>query len=103
MTTSGVGYRLSWAEEEGRKIPVLSVGAYFFPKKSWIQQGYCLPEIMAHERLHFDITELFSREMRNRVAKADLGGDLEATIEQIYNQVVKEMGAMQSAYDHQTN
>ncbi len=103
MTTSGIGYSLSWIEKADGKIPVLSIGAYFFPEKSWIQEGYCTPEILAHERLHFDITELFAREMRKRAARANIGKDIQGAVQRIYAQVVKEMGAMQRAYDHQTD
>lgn len=47
-----------------RTEPTYRVRAYFDPKKSWSWSNYRYPYVIKHEQLHFDIAELYAREIR---------------------------------------
>jgi hypothetical protein len=103
VTASGISYSLS-AYILGDKTEVdCKVFAYFYPKQSWYKKEHSNDIILAHERLHFDITELHARKMRRMIANAKFDGNVKQTIKQMYNQVIKELDSMQGVYDAQTN
>lgn len=80
-----------------------SVSCYFEKPSSWTinrESDY----LLAHEQLHFDIAELYAREMRKRL-KALSGvchGNLESRVRQIYREVNREHNAFQDRYDRET-
>lgn len=47
------------------KIPILTIGCYFIKNRSWkiVTDDYSL----AHEQLHFDISEIFARKIRKSI------------------------------------
>lgn len=82
MTDSG----LSIAFSCDGKVSEVVIGCYFTPGKSWTKVTDN-DRLLAHEQLHFDITELFARKLRSRLSA--LGTDCE--------RVNKEIGRL---YDH---
>jgi len=80
------GYKLQWSDFQGvpvdglpwkavcateitatgfwyGKCPNYVVNIYFFPSRSWTKDTTSVA-LLAHERLHFDIRELFARKIR---------------------------------------
>lgn len=45
-------------------ILVYLIRAWFSKNKSWVREKGKTPEILRHEQLHFDITELYARKIR---------------------------------------
>ena len=58
---------------------------------------------MSHEQLHFDISELYARKMRNRLASTSFTQNVKAEVKQIYKEVLEELEEFQNLYDDQTN
>ena len=80
----------------------VTVKCFFDRTKSWTKDNKSA-YLLAHEQLHFDITELFVRKLRMQLAK--LGNDckqLNTHIENYYNKNYKEYVAYQAAYDSES-
>lgn len=98
MTDSGMTIGL---ECDGDKTKV-EVRSFFDPTKSWTKDRESA-SLLAHEQLHFDITELFVRKLRQRLAQ--IGNDCQEInrhIEAYYNENYREFVAYQERYDRET-
>lgn len=98
MTDSGMTIGL---ECDGSNTKV-EVKSFFNPTKSWTKDKESA-WLLAHEQLHFDITELFVRKLRQRLAR--FGTDcqeLNRHIEAFYNENYREFVAYQERYDRET-
>lgn len=102
-TASGISYEYSGqATDNGYELH-FNVGAYFYPDKSWYQPKLCDHEVLQHEQLHFDISELYARKFRAELAKTRFSKEVKAEVKAIYKKVLQELSAFQSRYDHETN
>ena len=63
-TNSGLSF--SWnATESSSGIELnYEVGSNFYPNRSWVKEIEEVDYLLAHEQLHFDITELHARKLR---------------------------------------
>jgi len=98
MTDSGMSISLDCNEERSN----VKIETFFNPKKSWTKD-HKSTYLLAHEQLHFDITELFVRKLKKQLAK--IGNDcklLNQHIEAYYQNNYKEFAKYQAAYDTQT-
>ena len=94
--------------------------AVFDPNTSWVRPGGQTAELLKHEQLHFDISEIFAREKRKEMAKlakeklkgmgataqaatTDLENKLKARIKKICDKIKKKEDAMQTKYDKETD
>lgn len=82
------------------------VNNYFDPAKSWIKPN-ATNEILLHEQLHFDITEIYARELRKKIkmlqkSTTDLDV-LNMEIKAAFKQYVRLMEKEQNRYDSETN
>ena len=102
-TASGISYQYTGREVPGGYALEFVVGAYFYPRKSWYQPQLCDEQVLAHEQLHFDISELFARKLRKRLAASTFTKNAKAEVKEIYTQLLLELNAFQSRYDHETN
>lgn len=72
--------------------------------------GASSPELLAHEQLHFDITEAFARRLVPRLDPIEGTGrdarsaveDLQRKLQEAYDQANKELLAYQNSYDAET-
>ena len=74
----------------------------FNKKKSWgkTKTDY----ILAHEQLHFDITEAHARILNQRLSAYRYNaGTFQQDLDKIYNSTMKEENQMQQAYDRESN
>lgn len=98
LTDSGMSIELKCDENTSEVI----VKCFFDRSKSWTkdrQSAY----LLAHEQLHFDITELFVRKLRKQLSK--FGNNCERLnnhVEKYYNENYKEFAAYQNAYDRES-
>ena len=71
---------------------------------SWSKYKKEQKEILKHEQLHYDITELYTRKLRKAFSEyTPVIKTLKKDLEQIYNRVEQERQNTQDLYDKQTN
>ncbi len=84
----------------------VDVSTYFDPAKSWIKSN-ATADILKHEQLHFDITEIYARELRKKVKSLErLGYNknvLQTEIRQAFSSIAASMRNEQIRYDNETN
>lgn len=102
-TASGISYEYTGREGKNGYELEFTIAAYFYPEKSWYQPKLCDSVVLSHEQLHFDISELYARKMRQLVAKTRFTGNAREEVKAIYRQILGELAAFQSKYDHETN
>ncbi|MBO0331748.1 DUF922 domain-containing protein [[Muricauda] lutisoli] len=102
-TASGISYSYS-ANLLHHEVKLdFEVGAYFYPNESWYKPQLCDENTLAHEQLHFDITELFARKMREKLRRTSFSDDVKAEVRKIYRDILKELQQYQEQYDWETN
>ena len=104
ITASGLSYGFS-ADINGGKVDVnYEVKAYFLTIESWVKFRFKHDEyLLAHEQLHFDITELYVRKFREQLKTVRFTEDVENEINAIYKPIAKDRIAMQKRYDAETD
>lgn len=81
---------------------VYAVQAFFYPDFSWVSKKN--DRLLAHEQLHFDISELHARKLRKALEEfkpEDYKG-LKIPLQKIYEKIEAERKAMQEQYDLET-
>ena len=104
-TWSGIAIDLS-SDDQGIHISTYS---YFVPSESWVEKDAGTPELLRHEQGHFDLTELYTRELRqllepyqNMDVSEFVRGDGQATVQRLYDETFDRMNAEQDRYDKET-
>lgn len=98
-TNSGIHFSYTC---EGEKMTYL-VYAYFDQDLSWRRKD-AKPSILAHERLHFDISELYARKLRKRLLNLKHPCTIpKIELQKIFNEVVSDHKVKQRKYDLETN
>ncbi len=103
VTASGISYEFSSLERNGHYEVDYTVSTFFYPEQSWYKPEVCDALILSHEQLHFDISELFARKMRKRMAETQFTKNVKAEVKAIYRDVLKELARFQKRYDQETN
>ncbi|HYV90790.1 MAG TPA: DUF922 domain-containing protein [Chitinophagales bacterium] len=75
------------------------VYASFNPEKSWMKKN--LAVVLAHEQLHFDITEVFTRKFYHEVMKKSSASKNELNV--LFQKENKDCEEMQRQYDDETD
>jgi len=102
-TASGIAYSFS-AMQQGSAMEVdCTVGAYFYPESSWHRPEVANANILSHEQLHFDISELFARKMRSKIKVFRFTSEVKAEMKGIYEEILRELRDFQTKYDDETN
>lgn len=98
LTDSGMSIELECDGTTSKAV----VKCYFNASKSWTKSKDS-DYLLAHEQLHFDITELFVRKLRQQLSV--FGNDcdkLNKHIESYYNKNYREFVKYQDQYDRET-
>jgi hypothetical protein len=104
VTASGITFSFSTKKTRTRLVDYnYIVKADFYPEKSWYSKHRASNNILNHERLHFDITELFARKFRERIDNTRFNLSISSQMERIHNAINSELEAMQNLYDAETN
>lgn len=99
MTASSVEYNYF---TRGNKIG-WKVTPKFYPTLSWYLPSSATDKILQHERLHFDITELYARMLRQQLQN-NVHSDADIkTLIAIGKKLIADWNAEQSKYDIETN
>ncbi|MER3374139.1 MAG: DUF922 domain-containing protein [Allomuricauda sp.] len=102
-TASGISYTYSANLLHHEVHLDYEVNAYFYPNESWYKPEVCDENTLSHEQLHFDISELFARKMRDRLERTSFSDDVKAEIRKIYKEILEELKDFQDQYDWETN
>ena len=99
MTKSKLKYK--WDCDEGEFK--FTITARFDRGKSW-KQGKITDHILAHEQLHFDITELYARKMRRFLTKLEDPCDLSSDeMKEKMTRILEKWDNRQKQYDRETH
>jgi len=99
MTQAGIGYEFGCNNGELR----LKIYCYFNVNKSWTKETES-DELLEHEQVHFNITELYTRKLRKRLGEInDPCGKNVKEMDKIYRSNFEECARTQDLYDKETN
>ena len=100
-THCGIGFRTGRLTPDSK--PGIIVYNTFYVNKSWVRADARIPEILVHEQGHFDLCEIYTRKLRQRMQGVDMNSaDLRSVLEQIYFDVKSEYENRQQAYEDET-
>ncbi|MFS4467646.1 DUF922 domain-containing protein [Maribacter sp. 2210JD10-5] len=102
-TASGISYQFSTYYENDELKLDYEVNSFFYPTKSWYKPQISNEIILAHEQLHFDITEVFTRKMRKELAQKQFTKNVKKEVRTIYKRILKELNDYQNDYDKETD
>ena len=82
-----------------------TVEATFDPTQSWFKDpAHATPALLRHEQLHFDITELAARRLRQKLSQIPFDCmKLQPKFDQTTKVAYAEWGREEDRYDHETN
>ncbi|MTI31552.1 DUF922 domain-containing protein, partial [Xanthovirga aplysinae] len=104
LTNAVLNYKYRAGILEDKIDLSFEVSCYFEKRFSWVKKGHEKPELLAHEQLHFDITELYARILRKRLEQGEYTpSNYKRKCKGIFQQVMKEWKKMQDQYDKETN
>ncbi|RKE98045.1 DUF922 domain-containing protein [Ichthyenterobacterium magnum] len=104
ITASGITFGYSVKTSNGKIVSFNpSVEAHFYPEKSWYIKEKGNARLLAHEQLHFDITELHVRKFRAEISKLSITQNLRNELSRLHQRINDELAIMQSQYDSQTD
>ncbi len=104
VTASGISFSYSIRKSNISGISFTAeVGAHFYPEHSWFKEDIVDSHILAHEQLHFDITELNVRKFRKRLSEIVPGEDLTTVLQREQIRANKELSEMQNKYDFESD
>lgn len=98
-TNSGVSFSFSYSERNGVTKVDYEIYSNFYPNLSWYRPEKVSDYILAHEQLHFDISELHARKIRKEFSDIPRDRDFKEKAEAIYNRMEGERRSMQRQYD----
>ena len=104
ITFSGMSYGFSADVVNGEVSVNYKVNCFFVANKSWVKRRYKGDkELLKHEQLHFDITELYTRKFREELSKMTFTDNVKAEIKAVYKRITKEKVSFQEKYDLETD
>jgi len=103
-TASGITFGFSVKKNEKRVISFTTeVYAHFYPEQSWYKPKWANKHVLAHEQLHFDITELYARKFRKRISLLKTTNDVASRLKAIHKSINEELATFQNEYDAETD
>lgn len=103
ITYSGMSYGFSAEVVNGEVSVDYEVKCFFVANKSWMKMHLADENLLAHEQLHFDITELFARKLRKQLSKMTFTENVKAEIRAAYKEQHEAKKQYQNLYDEETN
>lgn len=100
---SGITYRWSYEAKEDKIKLDFDVFSNFYPQHSWVVSGEETPDLLKHEQLHFDISELYARKLRTAFKAYVPMRNIRRDLTRIYQKIEMERKRTQLLYDRETN
>jgi hypothetical protein len=86
--------------------PVVSVFNTFYVDRSWVRPDAKLATILEHEQGHFDLCEIYTRKLRQRIGSINFTGYTSAQMSKVlmslYTEVSQDYEDRQQAYEQET-
>ncbi len=98
-SNTGVSFSYSYRERNGVGEIKFAVLSYFYPNLSWYRSSKVSDYILAHEQIHFDISELHARKLRQRLAVIPHDREFKSKAETLYEIIEADRREMQLQYD----
>ena len=99
-THCGIGFKTS--ATKGNK-PGIVVYNTFYVNKSWVRPDAKIPGILDHEQGHFDLCEIYTRKLRDRMNQFNFSTpDVKHALLSIYGEINTEYERRQQAYEQET-
>ena len=101
-TACGIGFETNTISTKNNDL-YIKVFNFFYADQSWARPGEIDNDVLAHEQGHFDLCELYTRKLRERMSsvKVDVH-TLKPILSRIYEQLQREYVARQHAYEAET-
>ena len=100
LTNSGISFETTY--EQG--VMTLVVNCTFNPHQSWVKQDKKSDELLKHEQVHFDITEVHARKLRKALTEHPWKqSTLERDLNKLFDKYLKMQDEMQHRYDEDTD
>ena len=104
VTASGITFEFSVKETDHHIVSFNTrVYAHFYPSKSWYNTDKSDDHILAHEQLHFDITELYARKFRKQIAQIQTSNKLKSDFRNLHQKINEELELTQNRYDQESD
>ncbi|MAN27236.1 MULTISPECIES: DUF922 domain-containing protein [Mesonia] len=103
---SGFSYKWSVKTVNDQPEFVYEVKSYFYPEESWVKDKKASQQLLAHEQLHFDISELYARKMRKALAGFQVSTSItqiKSSLNKLHRSIERERVKTQELYDKETN
>lgn len=101
-TNSGIGYSWNYSTASGNPELEYDISCSFYPNRSWVKKPADPDFLLAHEQLHFDISELHARKLNKALAEYKPTRTVRSDLRQIYTRIEAERVAMQKQFDQET-
>ena len=98
LTASGIEYYYDCKSG----VMTVDIKAIFIPKQSWVRYNAKNDYILAHEQLHFDITELYARKFRKRFEESGIDCSNVKALDKLSDKVLAEWRKEQNRYDKES-
>ncbi len=102
-TNSGISYSWDYSTASGRPVLEHEVFSNFYPNLSWVKDIDNEEYLLAHEQLHFNISELHARKLRKALDEYEIGRSVRLDLKGIYNKIEAERVSMQNQFDTETS
>lgn len=100
-TCCSIGFKTVASANGGK--PELMVYNSFYTNKSWVRSDAHIQSILDHEQGHFDLCEIYTRKLKNRVNNFDMSSpDAKQQLMVIYVEINNEYEQRQQAYERET-
>ena len=100
---TGISASFSWKNEQHKPQLQYVVYAIFNPNRSWVKPGKKSAQLLKHEQLHFDISELTARKFRKYLSKQNIKPEKVGDKVDRKNKALKKQNKrLQKRYDKQT-
>lgn len=101
LTSATVSFSVEYQDQ----MVTINIQSFFNPKASWSKDKNN-PELLAHELLHFSITELFARQLRRQLTESRFTSrekKLMKELSKLYSEKMKALNKYQKLYDKESN
>lgn len=102
VTAAGPSSIISGEQSNGIVTVHLTLNTVFSKTQSWTVNTSS-DELLAHEQLHFDIAELYTRKMRKALQEYKFTNDFQNELDKVTDDVIAKRKAYQELYDEETN
>ncbi|HLS30538.1 MAG TPA: DUF922 domain-containing protein [Flavobacteriaceae bacterium] len=100
----GIKMKYSWKWKNNQLKLKYEVNTVFNPNYSWVKSGKESRELLKHEQIHFDITEIMARKLRKFFSENKFKlNAVRSKIDEVTRILQQENREMQETYDQETN